>query len=164
MTVATFLPVIGNGPVIVPQADEPERELFAFMKEHPEQKRLMLTWHGTLAAVAYYRCREMATRDFFSHVDPEGKGPNFWAEYHDYKLPAHYLPSDDFNCIESIAAYGSPSDVWAVLMDSEGHRTHLLGLNDFFAAQTNIGVGYFEMEGSRWGKYYSVISAPPEPS
>lgn len=162
MTTKTYLPLIGSGPAIVPQGDEAASELFGFLTHHPEQRRPTLTWHDLLSRVAHYRCTDMAERDYFDHVDPEGRGPNWHVRDFGYKLPAYYHPSDDINTIESIAAYGSPRDVWTVLLNSESHRIHLLGLNSFYAAQTMCGIGHAYVEGSRWGHYYSIISCPPE--
>jgi uncharacterized protein YkwD len=44
-------------------------------------------------------------------------------------------------------------------MGSTGHRTHLLGMGDFYRAQTDYGVGYVYAPGSRYGHYWVVLIA-----
>ena len=46
-------------------------------------------------------------------------------------------------------------------MNSAGHRRHLLAESDFYAGQTRYGVGYAELPGSPYRRYYVFLSAPP---
>jgi uncharacterized protein YkwD len=48
-------------------------------------------------------------------------------------------------------------------MDSTGHRTHLLGLDSFYAEQVEYGVGYTYDPASPYHHYWVVITAKPGP-
>ncbi len=102
----------------------------------------------------------MAKRHYFGHTNPDGHGANYLVRQAGYTLPSFY-PSDGNN-IESIAAgQTSPSAAWSSWMGSSGHKQHLLGELDFYAAQTSYGVGYYYDPGSQYVHYWVVITAPP---
>lgn len=157
-----FLPAIGKGPVLPPGMEDKESQFFKLMKNEKGQRRASMEWNYQLALAAQYRAADMGKRDYFSHVDPDGKGPNWWVNKFEYKLPSNYLTHDDANYIESIAAYGTVLEMWDILMKSDSHRTHLLGLDDTYAKQTSIGIGYAYFENSKYLHYYVIISCPPE--
>jgi uncharacterized protein YkwD len=102
----------------------------------------------------------MGTRNYFSHTNLDGYGPNYLVQEAGYILPSYYDQSLTGNNIESICA-GSPtaSDAWDLLMGSDGHRTHLLGLDPFYAVQTDYGIGYAYIPGSTYGHYWVIITA-----
>lgn len=145
--------------------NDQEKAVLASLALHPDQRRAKVECHPILAQVARERAKDMAERDYFGHVNPDGKGPNYLVRAAGYALPSWYPRADDANNIESIAAgYSTPADVWAGWMNSSGHRMHLLGQHSFYAAQTQVGIGYYYKAGSRYGHYWVVLSAPPPDS
>jgi uncharacterized protein YkwD len=141
-----------------------ELQIAQYMIEHPEQQRPSLTCHPILAQVARERAQDMADRGYFSHTNPDGYGPNYLVQQAGYILPAYYDQSPDGNNIESIAGgYPTAEAAWAGWMGSEGHRTHLLGLDPFWAEQIEYGIGYVYEPGSDYGHYWVVITAKQGP-
>lgn len=142
-------------------------QIFHMMILHPEQGRKELEWHPLLAEVARDKCYYQAHQGWSGHVDPEGYGPNYWVREYGYRLPDWWLEREepDSNYIESLQhnGDGDVSDAWAGWMHSDGHRIHILGLNSFYAEQTQVGVGYYYLESSEKRHYWAVITAPKEP-
>lgn len=108
----------------------------------------LLKWSDTLAKVAEAKALDMATRDYVDHVDPDGYGLNHYIDKAGYKLNPKWLASKNLNFFESISA-GSPDGETAIrklIIDNGvptlGHRKHLLGLDDWTASLTDIGIGY----------------------
>lgn len=131
-----------------------------YMRQDPNQQRPSLNWNSTLAQVARARALDMATRGYFGHVNPDGYGPNYLVQQAGYQLPSWYDQSPTANNIESIAGgAATPTDVWNLWMSSSSHRTHLLGLDPFYAAQIDYGIGYVYVPGSPFGYYWVVITA-----
>ncbi len=60
-----------------------------------------LKWNDTLANVAEAKALDIATRQYFGHVDPEGYGMNYFMDKAGYKLDARWLSSKDMNYFES---------------------------------------------------------------
>lgn len=159
-------PVGGSGeePTSCELNAQEEAILVAFTL-HPDQKRKNIECDPILAKVARERAADMAARNYFGHTNPDGKAANFLVRAAGYRLPSWYPSANDANNIESIAAgYGTPADAWTGWMNSSGHRTHLLGTHSFYAAQTQVGIGYAYLPGSRYGHYWVVLSAPPQDS
>jgi uncharacterized protein YkwD len=102
----------------------------------------------------------MGTRNYFSHTNLDGYGPNYLVQEAGYILPSYYDQLLDANNIESICAGSSTaSHAWDLLMGSDDHRTHLLGLDPFYALQTDYGIGYAYIPGSTYGHYWVIITA-----
>jgi uncharacterized protein YkwD len=124
-----------------------------------------MTLDPILTAVAQARAADMAKRRYFSHTDPEGNGPNFLARSAGYELPSFWGKSHGGNFIESISAgHATPGAAWDAWMRSRVHRTHLLALSSFYRDQTNFGVGCYSDPASPFGRYWVIITAPPERS
>jgi hypothetical protein len=103
----------------------------------------------------------MATRRYFSHVNPEGVGINTLVLRAGYPLPAWYGRSLGSVELESISAgYGSASETWKSWMGSPPHRRHLLGEESFFATQTSYGIGHYYNSKSQYGNYWVFVTAP----
>lgn len=157
------LPAIHNGPAIAGQSDK-ARQLFDIARLHPEQGRTVMAWNETLAAVARSYAERMARERFFSHVDPQGFGPNHRIRQAGYRLPDNYGDAPAANNCESITAvYNTAQGAWGRWLES-AHRVHVLGLIYQFNEQSEIGVGHYELEGSRYGHYWVFLSTHPEPS
>jgi uncharacterized protein YkwD len=140
-----------------------EEALFKLVAEDPGQQRREVRCNPVLARVARERAIDMATRGYFSHVNPDGYGPNYLVRAAGYKLPDWYDKSDGANNIESIG--GGYTDAWAVFrawLSSEYHHIHVLGTVDFYAEQEEIGIGFYADENSPYGTYWVFISAPKE--
>lgn len=156
-----YLPIISRLGCF-PNAQE--IEIANLMKTYPQQQRPTLICNEILEKVAGERAQDMGARAYFGHTNPDGFGPNYLVEQAGYILPNWYGQDEAANNIESIAAgYGTPSDAWAGWMGSSGHRTHLLGLDPFWAEQIDYGIGYAYVPGSPYGHYWVVITAKRGP-
>jgi uncharacterized protein YkwD len=164
--IETYLPIIGKGNVVGGVGDEVsvEQQLFTLMRLHPYQARVGMQWSDKLAEVAEDRCISQARQGWTGHVSPGGYGPNWWVRLYGYRLPDWYSHDDDANSIESVAhnGDGNPAGVWASWMDSQGHRTHVLGLNKQYREQICVGIGYYYLPTSEKRHYWSCITAPRE--
>jgi hypothetical protein len=147
-----------------------EADFARILVDDAGQRRARLTRNAVLDSVARARAWDMALRNYFSHVNPDGLGPNRLVEAAGYRLPPGYDPRPVGNDIEAAAAgYGTARQSWRWFMTSPLHRTHLLGLDARGIAQTEFGIGYAWRPQSRYGHYWVVLiarrdSTPPPPS
>jgi uncharacterized protein YkwD len=162
----TILPFVGSGPqpIIEGQSEDKARQVFERMYHHDDQRRdfRKMQWDEDLAEAAFLKCIAQALEGWTGHVSPEGWGPNYSVRLRtSYKLPNYSHAKDANNC-ESLAhnGDGSVEGVWASWMASEGHRTHLSGLDDWYAGQTRVGVGFYEGGEERY--YWCVLTVHPE--
>jgi hypothetical protein len=140
-----------------------EREIADFAINHPDQGRPFMNCDPTLAQVARARALDMGIRNYFSHTNLDGYGPNYLVRQAGYALPTWYGTANDANNIESIAAgYTTAAAAWTGWLNSAGHRTHVLAEDTFWADQTNYGIGYAYVSNSTYKHYWVFISAPPE--
>lgn len=162
-----FLPAIGNGPA-EPVTGEGEgsfnlafvMELFDLMRNDKGQKRATCMYSNVLQLAATCHCEDMGVHNYFSHVAPGNIWPNQRARQAGYRLPQEW--PDAANYIESICAgQPTPAEAWNAWMHSESHSKHLLGLTDFFKAQTMVGIGYYHQPGSEYEHYWCAVSCPP---
>lgn len=162
--VKLYLPSVGYEPVGAASTscsmNAQERAFAELMRNHPNQARESMTCNATLARVARARAADMAAREYFGHVNPDGHGPNYLVRQAGYRLPDFYDQRPSGNNIESLGAgFRAAADAWNGLMNSSGHRAHLLGENDFYADQVEYGIGYVNDPDSPYGHYWVVISA-----
>jgi len=132
----------------------------------PENSRIAhhpLRWDPTLAKVAEARAKDMALRDYFDHVDPDGYGPNYHIHRGGYRLNADWLKQRAANNFESIGA-NHPTAVEGVKAmivgrNSPGfyHRKHLLGMDEWNASLKDIGIGFVRVPSGRSYKTYLCI-------
>lgn len=147
-------------PGITPNAVEMEIANLAI--NHPDQGRPTMVYDSTLNVVARAKALDLARRAYFAHVDPDGYGPNKAVQLAGYGLPSWWGTGLDSNYIESIGGgYVSAQAAFDGWMGSAGHRRHVLAETDFYAGQTRYGVGYAELSGSPYRRYYVFITAPP---
>ncbi len=125
-----------------------------------------LIWNDTLAKVAEAKAFDLANRNYFDHVDPDGYGINYFIAESGYSLnPEWTVNKGDVN-FESLAA-GPPTGRDAIkqlVKDSRdpnrGHRKHLLGLDEWNANTTDVGIGYVRCpSGCKYKTYVCVIIA-----
>jgi len=141
-----------------------EQAIATYMITNPAQGRPYMVLDPVIEGVARARAKDMAVRNYFGHVNPDGVAANYLLRQAGYQLPAWWgtVPTDNY--VESIAAgYASPADTWNAWMNSPPHKTHLLGQNSFFASETHYGVGYYYDSNSTYKYYWVVITAPPQP-
>jgi uncharacterized protein YkwD len=142
------------------QLNQQEQELAALLLNDPGQQRDALTCNPMLAQVARERAADMANRNYFSHTNPDGYGPNYLVQVAGYELPDYYSQTKNANNVESIGAGQiTANDVWAALRGSAGHRTHLLGEVSFYREQVEYGIGYVYQPGSTYQHYWVIIIA-----
>jgi uncharacterized protein YkwD len=127
--------------------------------------RPALTWNDIVAKVAEEKALDMAKRDYFGHVTPEGLGINIQIHEAGYKLPKDWVKDKDQNFFESICA-GTKTGVEAIrnlIVDKDlpaaPHRQQLLGITDFYAGCSDIGVGFARNPKSKYRTYLSIIIA-----
>lgn len=170
-----FLPLIRNGPTDPTLPVEPplppveptgaaEVALIDLLISSLHQQRIVLNRNEILMRVAEDRADDMAERNYFDHVNPDGVAANYLVRKAGYKLPDFYGKGPKDNNIECIGAgYPTALAVWTVLTEhSPGHRVALLGENSFYRDQNEYGVGYCHKPGSVYEHYWVVIIARQE--
>lgn len=155
-----YLPVIYTPACTL---NDQEKALASLIVNDTNQKRPSMNCNPTLANVARSRALDMGQRNYFSHVNPDGLGPNILVVQAGYSLPSGWTSPATLNYIESIAGgYPTAAMAFNAWIQSSGHRPHVLGEDAFWAAQTNYGVGYAYVENSPYKHYWVFISAPPQ--
>lgn len=159
-----YLPLIVRAaPPALTCAPTPEEdELATRMKNHPDQKRPFLVCDPTLERIAREMAQDMAVRDYFSHITPEGVGPNELVRRGGYPLTSGYDPTITANNIQSIGRGGPLDQTWPLWMTSDSHRKHLIGDGPFWIAQTDYGIGYYYDPNSRSQYYWVILTARKE--
>ena len=139
-----------------------EIQIASLAINHPDQARPTMVYDPLLNLVARTKALDLARRGYFAHVDPDGYGPNKAVQLTGYGLPDWWGDALDSNYIESLGGgYNSAQAAFEGWMSSPGHRRHLLAESEFYAGQTRYGVGYAELPGSPYRRYYVFLSAPP---
>lgn len=165
-----YLPYISNaiddtttdsGSVLDPCATNPQEDQIAdLLRNDSRQARATLQCDPLLAAVARAKASDMAQRNYFDHVNPDGVGPNLLVQQAGRLLPASYSQDPWGNNIESIAAgFDTAEGAWEGWLNSEHHRPHVLGEDPFFVQQTEYGVGYYYDPNSVYHHYWVVLTA-----
>ena len=72
--------------------------------------RSALAWNDALAKVAQAKAEDMANRDYFSHVDLDGYGVNYFMYKAGYEIPASWYSDKSSNYFENIAAGNATAD------------------------------------------------------
>jgi uncharacterized protein YkwD len=114
-----------------------------------------LTWSDELAQAAEKKALDMAKRDYFDHVNPEGYGMNYWIVKAGYKLP-------DFESIQAGLSSGVEAIKNLILDEGAnppGHRNHLLGILPFWSNCTDVGIGIARDPDSEYEYYTCVLVA-----
>ncbi len=151
--------------VYIPQVHAPyciataqEQALADLLRNDPHQQRTTIDCNLTLSRVANAMAADMATRNYFNTVNPEGNGPNYLVRQAGYILPDYYSQTDDANHIASIAAgLGAADQIWA----SQENSAHLHGSTQFYERQTEFGVGYAYNPNSEYKHYWVTLIAEP---
>lgn len=150
----------GLAVTLLPQ----EQAIANYMINDPNQGRPNLVLDPIIEGVARARAQDMAQRNYFGHVNPDGVAANYLLTQAGYQLPSWWGADPTANYVESIAAgTSSASATWQAWMNSPPHKVDLLGQNSFFAGETHYGVGYYYDPNSTYQYYWVVITAPPQP-
>jgi uncharacterized protein YkwD len=140
--------------------NQQEQELVDLIRTAPGQGRPSFRCNPILAAEAAAHARDMATRHYMGSINPEGYGPNYRVRQAGYPLPTYYSASATGNNIQSnFAGYTNAAAVWA----ASANNDQLYGNGEFWAAQTEFGIAYYNDPTSPLGSYWVVITAPPAP-
>lgn len=125
-----------------------------------------LTWNDTLARAAEAKAYDMANRDYFGHVDPDGYGMNYFINKAGYKLDSLLLGKKSDNYFESLVVNTADAreSISVLLVDKGvpglGHRKHLLGMENWGAPLRDAGIGFARIEaGSTYTTYICVLIA-----
>ncbi len=161
LTPRAYIPIVVK-PILCPTSVQAQG-VAALAMNDPEQQRVQMICDPILSQVAAERALDLGTRDYFSHTNPDGFGPNYLVEQAGYNLPDWYGSGLTANNIESISA-GTSRDTavqaWASWTSSGAHRPHVLGLDAFWREQIYYGIGYAYVPGSTYTHYWVFISAP----
>lgn len=131
------------------------------------EKRDKLVWSAELAKAAYDKAKDMAERNYFGHVDPDGYGMNYKINKAGFDLADYLMQSKKANNFESIAA-GTDRNTGKIMIQqliidkgipSLGHRKHLLGMTTFWAEAKYCGIGFYKKPGSKYTYYICVLIA-----
>ena len=124
-----------------------------------------LIWNDTLAIVAHEKALDMATREYFDHVDPEGNGMNIKIHEAGYLLDSLFITDRANNFFESLAA-GNSSGIEAIQtliidegLEPPGHRNHLLGITPFYSDCYDVGIGFVKSASAPFSSYCCVLIA-----
>ena len=137
-----------------------EQALADLLRNDPQQQRATINCNPALSRVASAMALDMATRDYFDTVNPEGNGPNYLVTQAGYILPDYYSQSRDANHIASIAGgLGTADQMWT----NQAESAHLRGASQFYVRQTEFGVGYAYNPKSKFKHYWVTLIAQPGP-
>ena len=140
--------------------NEQENALADLLRSDPHQRRSTISCNAILSWVARAMAEDMAARDYFDTVNPNGLGPNYLVREAGYVLPDYYSKQVDANHIASIGAgLGTAEQMWLTQAESE----HLRGATQFYVDQTEFGVGYAYNPNSKFKHYWVTLIAQPGP-
>ncbi|MEO8589340.1 MAG: CAP domain-containing protein [Flavobacteriales bacterium] len=175
--------LLGAKPSATPAVDEAEAlKAFAYLNEIRAQptrycqqlkfspvqvvRRQALIWNDTLARVAERKAMDMAQRNYFAHVDPDGFGINHYLDKASYQLDSWWLRDPRENNFESLQAGcgDGKQAIECLIIDygvpTKGHRTHLLGVGDWNASLVDVGIGFVRSDSTtKYPTYTCVIIA-----
>lgn len=167
-----------NNPFIVKEEAKQAFQLLNTIRSNPEKyykdlhlnaklkvTKTPLRWNDTLAKVAEAKALDMAKRNYFDHINPDGFGINYFIDQSGYKLNADWLKNKKENFFESLASgYDSGAEaIKSLIIDAndanKGHRDHLLGIGDWDASLVDIGIGFVKCDGGKYQSYTCIIIA-----
>lgn len=149
-----------RGNVYLPfVTSEPVNQVAAFYRLLTDDQRQRRSSVGTCAqleAAAEWKAQDIIANGYWAHQAANGEWPNATVRRFGCNLPSEY--GDNWNGVESLVA-GSPDAIamFNALAGSPSHRAHLFGLNEFFRAQTHMGVAV--AAGGKWGWVWVVMIA-----
>lgn len=125
-----------------------------------------LIWDETLAAQAEKKAIDMASNNYFSHIDKRGYGMNYYVNKAGFTLPDYWLTDKTGNQVESLGANSLGPDKFIQQLiidkgvDDKGHRIHLLSMNEFYSKNSHVGIGIAYNPNSYYKYYFCILLAP----
>jgi len=148
-TLIPVSPTVSPVRVIVDNSTrEVEQRIFYYTNlERVSVGESAYTWDEKLATIARDDCVDMATRNFFNHINPDGETPADRAARHGYPTQKDFGSYTRYGVGENIAMLGNypgtPDDIARFIvkawMESPDHRANILDLGN--SKYTNLGVG-----------------------
>jgi uncharacterized protein YkwD len=167
-----------TNPFLVKEEAQQAYQLLNGIRSNPEKyykklhlnARLPITktalrWNDTLAKIAETKALDMAKRNYFGHVNPEGYGINYLIQQGGYKLIPDWTKNKKDNFFESISsgdANGAEAIKTLILDDGDasyGHRNHLLGIGNWNASLVDIGIGFVKCDVGKYSSYTCIVIA-----
>lgn len=167
-----------NNPFVVKEEAQQAYEYLNNIRSNPERyytplhlnaglpiTKTALHWNDTLAQVAEAKAMDMARRNYFSHVNPDGYGINYFIQQSGYKLNAAWTKNKSDNYFESLSAGAATGKetIETLIKDandpSYGHRNHLLGIGKWDASLADIGIGFVKCDDGKYPSYACIIIA-----
>ncbi len=140
-----------------------EQAFIVILLSDTKQNRKNITFDPILLQVARERAKDMAKRNYFSHTNPDGYGPNYLLKKAGYKLPEWWKNEKAANYIESISGGRSTAqETYTGWMNSPGHKKHVLGEIEFYSSQTVVAIGHYYDPNSEYKHYWVFLSAPSQ--
>lgn len=129
-----------------------QEQIFFIWSHDLEQQRPVMTLDKRLVNAANHKAKLLAETGIWAHCIDE-YCPNQMIR--EFGCNTGLL--DKANNVESIViGEQNPANTIERLKNSQGHRNHILGLEDIYRNQDEIGVGYYEYNNNY---YYVFISA-----
>ena len=125
--------------------------------------RPALLWNDTLARIAERKAMDMATNDYFAHVDPHGFGMNHYIDEGGYRIAIQWLINPKENGFESLQGGADDGElaIKDLIMDinvpSKGHRKHLLGVGEWNASLIDVGIGFVHSTSKTEYRTYTCV-------
>ena len=135
------------------------------------EARDALKWNNTLVKVAEEKAKDMATRNYFTHVNPDGKAINILISEAGYEINPDWYSDPTLNYFEALASGWGQVETGESFIDllivddgiqDLGHRKHLLGIGDWNSTLYDCGIGYANNEDSDNKNYICIIIAKHE--
>ncbi len=132
-------------------------QLVQLIMTHKNQQRNELTCNAKLSAIAAIKAQHI-TKDQNIWHHAGRMSPNQLLRHHGYKLPKTYSLLG--NQVEALAGgTDDHNEVFADFLTSEPHKNLLLGIDDFFQLQDQIGAAYIYNADTEHESYWVVIIA-----
>ena len=118
------------------------------IKDHSQQQGTEMVYQPLLNLIVRNKAEDTAVRQCFSHIDPDGCGPNSAAHQAGYDLrDGSDLRANSSESIggrhqNRLSAAQAAVIVFESWLGSPGHRRHVLAQADSFRHQTADGFGY----------------------
>ena len=141
-----------------PCGNNPTAEQLAnLIRTHKNQQRPELNCHTILNEIAQIKAQHVVdSQNIWHHAGR--MSPNQLLRHHGFKIPKTYPLFG--NQVEALAGgEASVNEVFNDFLNSEPHRQLLLGEDDFFQAQDQMGVAFVEAPDTDHRYYWVVIIA-----
>lgn len=132
----------------IPQGGEQDAMVTLINDARADAGLAPLTRNGMLSLVASEHSKDMACRDFFDHINPDGQNPGDRVQEagEAYAPPWRWIA-------ENIGTHATAREQFDSWMASEGHRRNILD-----SRVDEVGVGLVHIsEGSRYTDYWTVV-------